>query len=61
MVCLVHMPSIKKLVNEMRGTGDTVLSPSNQALLFSIYYAAIASMEEDEVSLPLQSTSCLRN
>ena len=47
---IVHMPTVTKMVRELRGTGTTRLTPSNEALLFSIYYAAITSMEEDDVS-----------
>ncbi|RGP67101.1 hypothetical protein FSPOR_6157 [Fusarium sporotrichioides] len=45
---IVHMPTIRKMVRSSRG-----LTPSidfkNQALLFSIYYAAITSMEDEDV------------
>jgi len=46
----VHMPSVSRLAREMRSKGTTSLSPSNEALLFAIYYAAVTSMEEDDVS-----------
>ncbi|KAK7959859.1 fungal-specific transcription factor domain-containing protein [Apiospora aurea] len=46
----VHMPSVSKLARDMRTKGTTSLTPSNEALLFAIYYAAITSMEEDDVS-----------
>jgi hypothetical protein len=42
------------MVRELRG-GD--LTPANEALMFSIYYAAITSMEEDDVS-NLFAVSC---
>ncbi|KAI9927477.1 hypothetical protein ASPWEDRAFT_118467 [Aspergillus wentii DTO 134E9] len=45
---VVHLPTVKKMVRGMRGR-DMSLSPANDALLFSIYYAAITSMEEDDV------------
>jgi hypothetical protein len=45
---VVHMPSITELIREWRTSGRS-LTPSNEALMFSIYYAAITSMEEDEV------------
>jgi hypothetical protein len=51
LLCIVHMPSIKRMVHNMRESGAIELSTSDQALLYSIYYAAIVSMEEDEVSL----------
>ncbi|KAK6859173.1 fungal-specific transcription factor domain-containing protein [Apiospora arundinis] len=45
----VHMPSVSKLAREMRSKGTSSLTPSNEALLFAIYYAAITSMEEEDV------------
>ena len=47
---IVHMPTITKMVRGSRGTDMMRLSPANEALMFSIYYAAITSMEEDDVS-----------
>ncbi|ETN38875.1 uncharacterized protein HMPREF1541_06916 [Cyphellophora europaea CBS 101466] len=46
---IVHAPSIDEIVRGLRGTGAANLSPSNEALMFSIYYAAVSSMEEDDV------------
>jgi hypothetical protein len=37
------------MVRDLRGQ-VTNLTPGNEALMFSIYYAAITSMEEDDVS-----------
>jgi hypothetical protein len=52
-VCrLVHVPSLMKTVRESRGTSSTPLSISTEALLFSIYYAAITSLDEDDVRSP---------
>ncbi|KAK8112586.1 hypothetical protein PG984_013112 [Apiospora sp. TS-2023a] len=45
----VHMPSVVKLAREIRSKGTASLTPSNEALLFAIYYAAVTSMEEDDV------------
>jgi hypothetical protein len=46
---LVHLPTVTKIVRDLRGD-MTSLTPANEALMFSIYYAAITSMEEDDVS-----------
>ncbi|PYI16892.1 hypothetical protein BO99DRAFT_435046 [Aspergillus violaceofuscus CBS 115571] len=46
---IVHMPTISNVVREWRRSGMKSLSPSNEALLFSIYYATIASMEDEDV------------
>ena len=50
MMCIVHMPTVKRIIHDMRSNGSTNLSASNEALLFAIYHGAVASMEEDEVS-----------
>jgi hypothetical protein len=47
---IVHIPTVTKLVRDLRGSGMSRLTPSNEALMFAIYYAAIISMEEDDVS-----------
>ena len=47
---IVHLPSIKKTVQDMRRGGTTAISPSHEALMFAIYHAAVVSMEENEVS-----------
>ena len=47
----VHVPTVAKMVRDMRGSGMARSTPANEALMFSIYYAAIISMEEDDVSL----------
>ncbi|KIW90678.1 uncharacterized protein Z519_08461 [Cladophialophora bantiana CBS 173.52] len=46
---IVHIPTLTKMINGLGGAGRTPLRPSNEALIFSIYYAAITSMEEDDV------------
>jgi hypothetical protein len=47
---IVHMPSVTKMIRGLRGTDASSLTPANEALMFSIYYAAVTSMEEDDVS-----------
>lgn len=49
---IVHMPTVTKMFRDLRGNGMTHLKPATEALMFSIYYAAIISMEGDEVSFP---------
>ncbi|KAJ5233864.1 uncharacterized protein N7469_005630 [Penicillium citrinum] len=46
----VHMPTVTKMIRELRGD-MTRLTPVNEALVFSIYYAAVTSMEDDEISI----------
>ena len=50
LVQVVHMPTVTKMVQNLRGSDLTSLTPANEALMFSIYYAAVTSMEEDDVS-----------
>ncbi|KAI0872634.1 fungal-specific transcription factor domain-containing protein [Hypoxylon argillaceum] len=47
-VKLLHVPTTTKIIKELRGDISTV-SPGVEALLFSIYFAAITSMEAEEV------------
>jgi hypothetical protein len=49
---IVHIPTVTKMIRDLRGSGMTRLTPANEALMFSIYYAAVTSMEEDDVSSP---------
>jgi len=49
---IVHIPTVTKMIRDTRGSDITRLTPAHEALMFSIYYAAIVSMEEDEVSSP---------
>lgn len=46
---IVHIPTVTKMVRDLRGSGMARCTPTNEALIFSIYYAAITSMEEDDV------------
>ncbi|KAJ5762251.1 uncharacterized protein N7511_005633 [Penicillium nucicola] len=46
---IVHLPTIKAMVRDWRSREMKELTPVNEALMFSIYYAAITSMEEDDV------------
>lgn len=47
---VVHMPTVTNMARGSRGTSSSGFAPSDEALLFSIYYAAIISMEDDDVS-----------
>lgn len=53
MLQIVHIPTVNKMMGDLRDNDVSTLTPANQALMFSIYYAAITSMEEDDVSLSL--------
>ncbi|KAI0967788.1 hypothetical protein F4678DRAFT_234273 [Xylaria arbuscula] len=47
-VQMVHMPTIRKTARRSRGNENTS-TPAHEALMFSIYYSAVASMEEEDV------------
>lgn len=47
---IVHMPSTSKMISELRGDMSK-LTPSNEALMFSIYYSAVTSMEEEDIMI----------
>lgn len=49
---VIHVPTMSKVINELRKNIDS-LTPSMEALMFSIYYASITSLDEDEVG-PLE-------
>lgn len=53
---IVHIPTIKNMVRDWRGREMKGLSPANEALMFAIYYAAITSMEEEDVLLNFGTT-----
>lgn len=52
---VVHMPTVNKMIQSLRGNDFSTMTPANEALMFAIYYAAITSMEEDDVGLFLDS------
>lgn len=56
---VVHMPTVTKMIRNLRSNVATGLTSSNEALMFSIYYAAITSMEEDDVSVSLITKCCV--
>ncbi|KAI5863939.1 fungal-specific transcription factor domain-containing protein [Durotheca rogersii] len=45
----VHVPTVTKMIRESPGADGSGLTPANEALLFSMYYAAVTSMEEEDV------------
>lgn len=51
MAQVVHIPTVTRMIRELPGSNLKALTPQNEALMFAIYYAAITSMEEDDVSL----------
>jgi hypothetical protein len=47
---VIHVPSMSKVIKELRYNLDG-LTPSMEALMFSIYYASITSLDEEEVCI----------
>lgn len=59
LVKILHVPTMNAIIRKIRSDMDS-LTPALEALMFSIYYAAITSLEDDEVSpvpLTLQGES----
>ncbi len=52
---LPHMPSLKKTLQSRRNR-QSDLSPGEEALMFSVFYAAICSLDEDEVTASFNSS-----
>lgn len=48
LVKILHIPTMNKIIKDMRADMDN-MSTATEALMFSIYYAAITSMDSDEV------------
>jgi hypothetical protein len=48
LVKILHIPTMNNLIRSVR-TNPDILTPSTEALMFSIYYAAIISMGAEEV------------
>ncbi|KAJ5111027.1 hypothetical protein N7532_001562 [Penicillium argentinense] len=51
----IHLPTVTQMVRDLRGD-MTRLTPANEALMFSIYYATITSMEDDDIAMNFGST-----
>lgn len=49
---VVHMPTVTKMTGGLRRPDVSSLTLANEALMFSIYYGAVTSMEEDDVCCP---------
>jgi hypothetical protein len=49
---LVYMPITDKLVRKMTSPMSDPPSPCEEALMFAIYYAAVTSMEPEDVGSP---------
>lgn len=50
-VKILHIPTVSTLIRNVRLNLDN-LTPATEALIFAIYYAAVSSLDEDEVDYP---------
>lgn len=48
LIKVLHVPSMEVIFRDARKNNDK-LNPGNQALVFAIYYAAVTSLEPEEV------------
>ncbi|KAH8422302.1 uncharacterized protein LDX57_000060 [Aspergillus melleus] len=55
-VRIVHGPTVAKMMRDLRGQPMSSLTPSNEALMFAIYYATITSLEEEEIMTSFGAT-----
>ena len=56
---VIHVPTMSKVIKDLRNNMDS-LTPSTEALMFSIYYASITSLDEEEVRV-FPPCPCLRH
>ncbi|KAJ5885107.1 hypothetical protein N7495_009617 [Penicillium taxi] len=57
---VIHLPTVTKMIRDLRGD-MTRLTPANEALVFSIYYATVTSMEEDDININFGTTKAELN
>ncbi|KAM0327504.1 hypothetical protein ACHAQA_005792 [Verticillium albo-atrum] len=53
---VVHMPTLRNIVREMRSNSSVKVSASDEALVFAVYYAAVTSMSEEDVAASFGAT-----
>ncbi|KGO78399.1 Transcription factor, fungi [Penicillium italicum] len=58
---IVHLPTVKNMVRDWRAREMKGLTPANEALMFAIYYAAVTSMEEEDILLNFGATKAELN
>ncbi len=51
LVQVIHVPTVSKLIRQITGSTSDDLTPADEALMFAIYYAAITSLEDEDVSI----------
>lgn len=55
LIKLLHVPSVELIISDARRNHGK-LTPGNEALVFAIYFAAITSLEPDEVRILICSS-----
>ncbi|KAM3513140.1 hypothetical protein MY11210_003165 [Beauveria gryllotalpidicola] len=53
---VAHIPTVRDMIRAVPGGDLSALSPQDSALMFAIYYAAVTSMDEAEVTLNFGTT-----
>ncbi|KAJ5322344.1 hypothetical protein N7452_010633 [Penicillium brevicompactum] len=53
---IVHLPTVRKMIRDWRDRDLKRLGPAQEALMFAIYYAAVTSMEEEDILLNFGAT-----
>ncbi|KAK6221627.1 fungal specific transcription factor domain-containing protein [Colletotrichum tabaci] len=53
---IVHLPTLNNIVGRMRATNAPGVTAAEEALMFSVYYAAITSMDEKEIAASFETT-----
>ncbi|KAI0387009.1 fungal-specific transcription factor domain-containing protein [Hypomontagnella monticulosa] len=49
MIRIVHMPTLNKMLRDLRDGSLPALTPPKEALMFAIYYSAVTSMEDEDI------------
>ncbi|KAM0281219.1 hypothetical protein ACHAQH_003650 [Verticillium albo-atrum] len=58
---IVHLPALKDMIRDMRGKNPASISPSDEALAFAVYYAAVTSMGDEDVASSFGATKAELN
>lgn len=49
LIKIIHVPSVEVMLRDAR-RGSEKLTPTNEALMFAIYFSAVTALEPEEVS-----------
>jgi hypothetical protein len=60
LIKLLHIPTMNSIIRKIRSDMDSI-TPGLEALMFAIYFAAITSLEEDEVCIVIYLSAGCRD